>query len=54
MGLNALIAGMLCMMLPETNNQPTLETMEAKEQGQKMELLVKDDEKGMSAEDSRL
>ncbi|KAL9979760.1 hypothetical protein ACROYT_G017470 [Oculina patagonica] len=54
MGLNALIAGMLCMMLPETNNQPTLETMEAKEQGQKMELLVKDDEKEMSAEDSRL
>lgn len=52
MGLNALIAGMLCMMLPETNNQPTLETMEG--DGRKMEMLIKDDGKGMSGEDSRL
>jgi len=28
LGINALIAGILCMTLPETNNQPTLETVE--------------------------
>ena len=54
MGLNALIAGVLCTTLPETRNQPTLETMETKEQGQKMELLVNDGEKGMKGDDSRL
>ena len=28
MGINALVAGILCMTLPETNRQPTLETVE--------------------------
>ena len=54
MGLNALIAGVLCMTLPETRNQPTLETMETKGQEQNMEMLVKDGEKGMSEKDSHL
>lgn len=46
MGLNALIAGILCMTLPETRDQPTMEVMETTEEGQKMELLAHDDEKG--------
>ncbi|XP_020605192.1 organic cation transporter protein-like [Orbicella faveolata] len=54
MGLNALIAGVLCMTLPETRNQPTLETMETEGQGNKMEMLVKNDEKAMLEEDSHL
>ncbi|KAL9979757.1 hypothetical protein ACROYT_G017467 [Oculina patagonica] len=35
MGLNALLAGILCMTLPETNNQPTMETVK-KEEGEEM------------------
>jgi len=54
MGLNALIAGVLCMTLPETRNQPTLETMETEGKGKKMEMLVKSDEKAMLEEDSHL
>lgn len=54
MGLNALIAGVLCMTLPETRNQPTLETMETEGRGNKMEMLVKNDEKAMLEEDSHL
>lgn len=54
MGMNALIAGVLCMTLPETRNQPTLETMETEGKGKKMEMLVKSDEKAMLEEDSHL
>ena len=31
MGLNALIAGLLCILLPETRHQPTRETTKQKE-----------------------
>ena len=31
MGINALLAGILCMTLPETNNQPMLETVKRDE-----------------------
>ena len=54
MGLNALIAGILCMTLPETLNRPTLETMEIEGQGNKMEMLVKNDEKAMLEGDSHM
>lgn len=36
MGLNALLAGILCMTLPETNNQPMPETVK-REEGLEME-----------------
>lgn len=54
MGLNALIAGLLCTMLPETRDQPTLEVMETTDEGQNMELLAQDDEKKKKADDSHL
>lgn len=54
MGLNALIAGILCMTLPETRDQPTMEVMETTEEGQKMELLAYHDEKGKKADDNHL
>lgn len=54
MGLNALIAGLLCMTLPETRDQPTLEVMETTDEGQNMELLAQDDEKKKRADDSHL
>lgn len=54
MGLNALIAGLLCMTLPETRDQPTLEVMETTDEGQNMELLAQDDEKKKKADDSHL
>ncbi|RMX49474.1 hypothetical protein pdam_00017632 [Pocillopora damicornis] len=54
MGLNALIAGLLCMTLPETRDQPTLEVMETTDGGQNMELLAQDDEKKKKADDSHL
>lgn len=42
MGINALIAALLCMTLPETRDQPTLETFE---QGEKSkEMLVKEED----------
>ena len=53
-GLNALIAGLLCMTLPETRDQPTLEVMETTDEGQNMELLAQDDEKKKKADDSHL
>lgn len=43
MGINALIAALMCMTLPETRNQPTLETFGNENQREKAkELLVKD------------
>lgn len=54
MGLNALIAGLLCMTLPETRDQPTLEVMETTDEGQNMELLAQDDENKKKADDSHL
>lgn len=54
MGMNALIAALLCMTLPETRNQPTLETIETEEGKKKMnEMWIKEDDKGL-LEDSRL
>ena len=42
MGLNALLAGILCMTLPETNNQPTLETVK-RDEGYEMARLNAED-----------
>lgn len=42
MGLNALLAGILCMTLPETNNQPTLETVKRDEGYEIARLDVED------------
>ena len=39
MGVNALLAGILCMTLPETNNQPTLETVK-REDGDEMSARI--------------
>ena len=43
MGINALIAGLLCMTLSETRNQPILETFEKTDTKEKAnELLVRE------------
>ena len=45
MGINAFIAALLCMTLPETRNKPTLETFEGSEQKEPenaKEMLVKE------------
>lgn len=43
MGINALIAALLCMTLPETRNQPSLETIEKTDTKEKAnELLVRE------------
>lgn len=39
MGVNALIAGVMCMTLPETNKQPTLETVKREPEGDEMVQL---------------
>lgn len=55
MGINALIAALLCMTLPETRNQPTLETFTTSDQqGDTMkEMMVKESDDGHT-DDSRL
>lgn len=55
MGINALIAAVLCMTLPETRNQPTLETFTTSDQqGDTMkEMMVKESDDG-HIDDSRL
>lgn len=55
MGINALIAALLCMTLPETRNQPTLETFTTPDQqGDTMkEMMVKESDDGHT-DDSRL
>jgi len=42
MGLNALLAGILCMTLPETNNQPMLETVK-RDEGYELSRLDAED-----------
>ena len=43
MGINALIAALLCLTLPETRNQPTLETFEREDANEKAkEMLVRE------------
>ena len=39
MGANALIAGVMCVTLPETNKQPTLETVKRELEGDEMVQL---------------
>ena len=39
MGVNALVAGILCMTLPETNLQATLETVEKDGEREEMTQL---------------
>jgi len=53
MGMNALFAALLCMTLPETRNQPTLETIETEDKKKMNEMWIKEDDKGL-LEDSRL
>ena len=51
MGINAFIAALLCMTLPETRNKPTVETFEESEQKEHAkEMLVKE----VMPEESRL
>ena len=47
MALNALVAALLCMLLPETRFKPTLETMEKREESTREEV-EKQEESGNS------
>lgn len=55
MGINALIAALLCMTLPETRNQPTLETFTTSDQQDDTmkEMMVKESDNG-HIDESRL
>jgi len=45
MALNAFVAGLLCVFLPETRFKPTLEIMEKKEEAN-LEAVYKPEESG--------
>lgn len=40
MGINALLAGVLCMSLPETKLQPTLETVDKESPEEELNQMV--------------